>query len=258
MGVRLLFLLLLVPSSFAQLGLNAANPFFVSSIFNRTVSGSDCPAGLMVSWPADDSRVDIQGTNDLVEPTAAVHYTNGIINNGFWFKTGHFGYLEAKNGPDISMGPGVNKSWSWWMWPAETNNIFVAMMAKQNPGGGGEEYLAFLDSTTSLAFFLYQIDTGNTSLASAHPIQVSNWTHIVITYDASSGALNMYQNTTNSNTTATSNGTNQTSTLLLGIGPVSSVMWQGVMDEFQIYSNVLSASDVSVLYNSGLAKRCPP
>jgi len=219
--------------------------------------GAACPSGLIASWYADDSRDDAQGTNDLVEPTAAVHYTNGIINSGFWFKTGHFGIAEAIDGPDISFGSGVSKTFSFWIWPAQTNNAYVSMVAKQTSGGGAEEYVSYLGPDTKLSWTFYQIDGGSTPIISAHPIQVSNWTHIVVAYDAGDGSLDMWQNGTNSTTTATVNGTNTTSSLYFGYGPVSSIMWQGIVDEIQVYNAALVHNDATNLYNFGLAKRCP-
>src|SRR3989344_3087277 len=84
---------------------------------------------------------------------------------------------------------------------------------------------------------------GNDSMA------LNEWRHVVVTRD-SSGIVNFYVNGTQRGTANQNSGTPAGGpTVYIGTSSNSSHPWDGLLDDLRVYSRVLSASEITELYN---------
>ena len=93
----------------------------------------------------------------------------------------------------------------------------------------------------------------STSNYSAQTIKEKTWYHLVFTYTASSKSANIYLNGSSvSSTTLSNTSTDATNSGVLALGQYrdsSSGYWNGQMDQVRIFDKVISASEVTTLYN---------
>jgi hypothetical protein len=221
------FIIILILSSLSCLGqaFSLNDLPFISKVPTPVAGGGggSCPSGLIVSWKGDSALTDSQGTNVLVEPFGPVSYTAGLINNAFSFSSGSFRPVQAPDSPELSMGVGVKKSWSFWVHPTAANH-FITIIAKGDSGGGNDEWFFYVDGSDHMQFSLYDSGGSLQSIASTATISSGSTYHIVATYDGSN--IKLYVNAGTPDSMAATDGRNTSSVVWVGLGYVSSVMYQ--------------------------------
>ena len=125
---------------------------------------------------------------------------------------------------------------------------------------GRDFMIADTPTTTNdayIAMFAGAIIYGKTSASGGIPINDGNWHHLVWTYDGSAGtsaSINLYVDGQNqySNATYSSYWSYEVKFQYFG-KPVAALQYfAGSMDEVAYFNSILSASDVTAIYNSGV------
>lgn len=160
--------------------------------------------------------------------------------------------VNLGNGLDIT-GQGLTLE-LWARVDSFANSDNYACFAQNYQGGTGG-YMLQRDAGDSELFF--GIWTGGFRFAPAVAMVEDVWYHIVATFDGVD--MNLYFNDALVSTTATASGENiLTSASPLEIGGVGAAQsLDGDIDEFRIYSRVISAAERTFNYNAGVGSYSP-
>lgn len=114
----------------------------------------------------------------------------------------------------------------------------------------------FTTNDAYIGMFAGALIYGKNSASGGIPINDGNWHHLVWTYDGSAGtsaSINMYVDGQNqySNATYSSYWSYEIKFQYFGKATSASNYFAGSMDEVAYFNSVLSASDVTAIYNSG-------
>ena len=170
------------------------------------------------------------GVDDYIETTKTTALTTASLS--MWVKvTGNFGVNERQS---LASNDDFNHGRDFIIadTPTTTNDAYIGMFA------GGIIY-------------------GKTSASGGIPINDSNWHHLVWTYDGSAGtsaSINMYVDGQNqySNATYSSFWSYEIKFQYFGKPTSANTYFSGSMDEVAYFNSILSPSDVTSIYNSGV------
>ena len=170
------------------------------------------------------------GIDDYIETTKTTALTTASLS--MWVKvSGNFGVNERQS---LASNDDFNHGRDFVIadTPFSTNDAYIAMFA------GGIIY-------------------GKTSALGGIPINDGNWHHLVWTYDGSAGtsaSINMYVDGQNqySNATYSSFWSYEIKFQYFGKPTSANTYFAGSMDEVAYFNSILSPSDVTAIYNSGV------
>ena len=172
---------------------------------------------------ANSYSVDVDGTNDSVDVSDSSDFAFGSsgFSISFWFNGGS---------TNASSGFGVN------------------IFDMRNSVGGSQPSLWIeTDGASSLVKYYA---SGAYRVSTTATLDAGTWYHLVITNDGSTTKIYL-----DGNTTPIGTGSDPTTyvnaPLRIGGYHASNYYYDGLIDEFAIFSSELSASDVSSIYNSG-------
>ena len=229
---------------------------------------------LVSYWKLDESsgvRLDSAGPNDLSDNNT-VGSAAGKISNAADFERGNSEYLAISDASQSGLDLSGAFSVSFWL-KAETigvfQNIFGKMTGTQSSGGWA--YGLWLNDNNTLNFHVSQSTSvkRDTYTTSAVITSTAVWYHVVCVFNPST-SVSIYVNgvsqaTNNNNSTVPSGVQNTGAPFSIG-----SIKWaapspyvsygdffDGLIDEFGIWSRVLTSDEVSSLYNGGLGFAYP-
>ncbi|MBT9168336.1 MAG: hypothetical protein DDT19_01681 [Syntrophomonadaceae bacterium] len=203
-------------------------------------------------WKLDGNSTDAAGTNNGTDTAITYGTANGRINQGA---------LYNGTTSNINLGNVLGSTFvaahsvSGWMFP--TGGSFAGLIGKTSGGiphpidyyidVGSRLFVAYLGNGTTTYMFTR---TPNSS------ITLNAWNFITVTYDGSAtiAGIRIYINGVSQ--TLTPGGTNMTPTngtnsAIIGSRSDAVTTLTGNMDEVGIWSRVLSAAEVSTLFNNG-------
>lgn len=201
---------------------------------------------LLAYWQLDETsgtRFDAHASYDAAE-TGTVGSLTGIINNGADFPKSNSSYLEVASGLLGAVGSANTFSLSFWVKP-DTYTSFPALIDSAT-----RQLSLFLDSATSAYLLIgnnpaYFTHTGN--------ISTGAWHHVVVTWNGGTNAYEMWVDGVSAKT-GTVGSSIGTEALVFGANPsTGGSAWDGGLDEFGIWTRVLTNTEVGDLYNSGAA-----
>lgn len=220
------------------------NPYILQA------SGNPLWDGLQAYYTADNTPNDALGTYNGTLTNGAT-YGTGIISNGFSFD-GVNDYVDVSPSLGTSLtAPTSSFSYSAWIYKTKSGQAFIF----QN---GGSNYGCSMCVTSGGYLGLFygggSFVRGSTS---AGFINLNTWYHCVVTYDGA-GNLSFYSNNNSAGTFSIS-WTDGPGTADAWIGSFlgASNYFGGIIDEVGVWDRVLSASEVTELYNSGAGKQYP-
>lgn len=195
-----------------------ANGWDLNNVGTTFLTGSNCKIG------------------DCVEFTSGDRLTTGTLFNGF-----------------------TSTSISFWMYSPSYSATYQAII---NSYGSSNQNVVFQTQNADLnPVFLFSDGTTTTEMASGSiTLSASTWYHIVIT-NSGNGVTNFYINgayITSTGTAGSSGRILKTSTHDTWIGSIDGLSrsFVGRMDEFMIFEQTLSLSEIQELYNSNNALSC--
>jgi len=232
-------LLLFLPSSVFALGIEDFNP----------VSHWTCDETSGVRY---DSNI-VSG-NDLTDNNTVL-YGSGLLNNACDFELTNSEYLSINDVSQTGLDFTTALTFSAWVKPESLpTDDAMALMYKWS--GSNAQYGALISNsggTNRLRFITYgSCSGGNTNIDYTYTVSTAEWTHLVFTYDA--GSVKFYVDGSLGGTTGGGDSSLPNCSGVFTLGDLQSgVQWfyDGLLDEVSIFDYVLSASEVTSLYNSG-------
>ena len=216
----------------------------VESTFESTfTTGSNPGTSLTHHWPLKQDTFD--GAGDI----------HGTLTGGELLPTGGISLQERGEfltlERDIGDLLGNNVSLAFYLSTAQTGSAYAweapGVTGRDQTGGTDDVFWGWLDDQSRL-----RLTAGNSyGIASPSPVNDGVMRHFVLTRNAETGELAMYQDgqliSSGSGTPGIFSGTSVTK---LGTVDQNPVNLQGVLQDIRLYNKVLSASEISQLYLS--------
>jgi hypothetical protein len=219
-------------------------------------------AGLQRFIPTDNMVLWLDGTNTntrVITPTTAYDRSggnyNGTLNNGVTLSHRDGGTVFSFDGVDdyIAISNPLNQSNLTQVWS-------VSVWVKQNTGTSGPQYIinGLNNGIASdwygngpLLYLNGGVNDYYTYTSTYASIAGTGWRHLVYLFQNSTGLRQIYKDGVLS---GNSNGPNNTSTPSGQGGTWYIGQMSGKIGDVRIYSRVLTASEISTIYNAGRAR----
>lgn len=168
--------------------------------------------------------INLDGTDDYVDISSASSLVNSVtaFSISLWYKQDTAG--------GVLIGSGTANSNGIWLQPYTDGNFYVV------------------------------IRSGATNTLTATRPALNTWVHTVVTYDAGTIKLYLTPDGGSTNVTTITNGPSTTSSTIGNDLSIGRLAWNtgnpfyldGKVDEVAIFDTVLTASNVTSIYNSGV------
>ena len=222
--------------------------------------------------------------DNFYKPTTndALLVNNGTAQGGLTYEVGKVGTAFVFNGTNayVQLGDVMDlglSSWSYGMWFKSAVASSGTLFSKSIAAGLAGRFAAYIDSNRINFIFDYNSplnSAGNTvNIGTSNTIVTNTWYHLVCVFDRTSN-IRLYLNGVLQSVT-TSYGVNDLSqygaantnyntscpfrigayTAADNINAVS--FFNGSIDAFNVWNRVLTASEITELYNSGNGKQYP-
>jgi len=207
---------------------------------------------LNLYWKCDEASGDLSDSvNAHTGTVSATGVSSAMINNGVTFGAAALKCkVETPDATDIRFGTlsaGNSGSLSLWYKPTNTTGVqtLISKWSNNTAGTQANDYIIYQSGTT----VTYGV-AGSVTGQKTQAVAAGNWYHIVLTA-TSAGFCTLYKNAAAVSGTLTSLKS-QTSfdPVRLGQNTVTN-FYTGVIDEVGIWRRVLTAQEVTDLYNSG-------
>lgn len=203
---------------------------------------------LVNCWTLDEasgSRSDSVGSNTLSDINSVGSATGKISN-----AAGGFSTTKALDGGTILAASGLSRTFQFWV---KVNSILSSDRFVFSRGvlSSDYEYGLYLRNTLTYAMF----GNGNTVSNFTNSWATdTNWHHIVLTYSA--GTWTMYQDNGSADAVSITAGNVAVAFEIGNIQTSLAYGYDGLIDEFAVWSRVISSSEITQLYNSGSGMSC--
>jgi len=207
-------------------------------------------------WHLADLTAEIDSADDLTNNNVVTFVTGKLGNGAQMSRTGPK-YLSLADSARFSPG---DTDWTWSFWVKySTEDIYQHLINKWNwSGSTGAEFQIIVNSSNNLGF-TKRAGGGNVGVTWGTTTEDDTWYNVVAYHETGVG-IGINANAGTLATTASTTGMDD-GTLDLAIGAASdgnaSSALDGIMDEVAFHSKVLSADEVTVLYNGGDGKAYP-
>jgi len=227
---------------------------------------NDHGTGLVSHWILDEAsgtRFDSHGSNDLTDNNTVTSTTDGSDTVAV-FDDSNSEYLSITDAAQSGLEPTDFTMSAWYKMdrlPSTATKQSMGIMGKKAETGTNESYnFNFNDFDNDL-----EVSFGNSSgkdnIRTSSPFaasgDVSNWVHLMITYDNSTRTIKIYKNgsevVNSTNTSGSTPTLNSASEFSLGRGNYSdsTAYFAGRMKHVSVWNVVKTTTDVQDVYNSG-------
>ena len=259
------------PSDMGAYVLVASNAFGVatSAVATLTISNIVCagaPAGLAAWWPGNGTAGDAAGANNGTL-FGGVAYAAGEVGQAFSLD-GYSGCVVAPASPVLN--PPASFSLEAWVYPWAKGVGRIVMGKWSNLGDYSEQrsYNMYLNPSNAVGFSIsdaaHQEDVSfHTFEATAQPLPLAAWSHLVNVYDQSTGTRRIYINgvLAASRTDAPITVLNANTKFCIGARLATSTepvdFFAGRIDEASVYTRALTSTEVLGLFQAGVQGKCP-
>jgi hypothetical protein len=192
----------------------------------------------------------MQGINPG-ELVGGASYKPGMVGPGFVFD-GISDGVVIPNSPSLSQ---TRITLDAWVYPTGKQGTHRHIISKDNETAGAREYILSLETDNKFYGFV-GLPTGNFQVGSTTVAQLNTWYHVAMTHDGTT--LRVYVNGLLENSLAAV-GDIVPSANPVGIGwNRLPVLFQGIIDEAQIFSRALTDAEILAIYQAGAAGQCKP
>lgn len=212
-------------------------------------------SGLVGWWPGEASTSDISGSFSATTPYG-IAYAPGFVGQAFDFN-GTARRLSITDGPAFYFTNALTLE--AWIYPRSYGGF---VFFRGDNRGGLDPYFLELTSSGSLRFVISQ---ENSSYAEVFaPTAPAEWTHIVATWDRTTGLMKLFTNGIFAAQLVTSvvpfGALDPAQEPALGIGNHGGTFhnnaFNGLIDEPAIYSRALAPGEVAAIYSAGQGGKC--
>ena len=221
------------------------------------------PGGMVAWWPGDGNAADIVGGN------------HGTAENGATFSTGMVAQAFSLNGTqDIFIGnPNALRitgsiTLDAWVNPSTVppNNQLMSIVTKWfSEGVSGDSYGLFLSPDESGNLFLLgaisEPNSEDPGMIGGTRIPLNTWTHVAMTYDATTGENILYVNgVLDGVRTRTGGILDSTTNVYIGRQDDTDFprFFSGEIDEVEIFNRVLRSDEILSIFNANSFGKCKP
>jgi hypothetical protein len=211
---------------------------------------------LIAYWSLDEASgnaIDAHSTHDLTD-TNTVGAATGKVNGARDFERGNTEVFSIADNDDLSVGD-IAFSIAAWV-QLESKFADEMVIACKSSAGNGDWFLHYNDG---LDRFQFQVFTaggfGGSATANADNLgspSTATWYFVVAWHDPTANTINICVNDGTVNSTSHSGGVGDFASTIFHIGgdPFANY-WDGLIDEVGFWKKVLSASEITELYNAG-------
>ena len=224
-------------STFAYADLTTNNKIWYS-FDDSELSGSN---------PLDSSINGNDGTN-----FGAVTGATGILQEAFDFESGDPDYVDTPYTIPTDSDFSVNV----WINPESSGNEHYYFTEQTSTTGRDGCIMGVLGSDDKIRALCYIGNSATAIIQGQGPvISSATWAMITITYDEGGQNMKYYYNSVLQFTDSSSDRDSADDTVLIGKQAHTGTRdWDGLLDEYAVYTKELTQTDVNELYNSGLAE----
>jgi hypothetical protein len=224
-----------------------------------SVGGSSLPPGLqtnLVAWwklnEVAGTRINSVVANSALDltPTVPPGVGTGILGNGADF-TANTQYLTCADNALLNPFGNGDFSVQFWLKSDTTSGPYII---GQGTGGNYNFVLGFFTSSNTVQFALNNSSSGLFNSATTLITSTGVWYHVVFVANRTGGQSLFYVNGTLQAATGTATfGTVYGGPLIVGnyAGGTTNSAPDGILDEVAYWSRVLTAGEVTQLYNGG-------
>ncbi|MBV9241831.1 MAG: LamG domain-containing protein, partial [Acidobacteria bacterium] len=217
------------------------------------------PVGV-VSWYTGDGNVldGVSRNNGTIVGNGGVSFTAGKVGQAITFNGDAISAVTVPDSPSLHITSSLTLE--GWINPSSGVTGLSSIEFKGNANNLAKEpYSVFLNVVGTDQYKL-DVRLGSETTAAALDsnalIPVGQWTHFAATYDGTT--LNIYLNGALDNSGALGLGAlNNSDTNSMVFGDISG-NYKGSLDEFSIYSRVLSPSEILAIFQSQTNGKCKP
>lgn len=238
------------------------NPFLFGGAASSTLN-----TGLAAYWKIDEasgSRADSGADGQTLTDNNTVTSATGIIGNAGQFVSANTEYLSRADSAIISTGDIDYTISAWAYLDSETNDM--SLVAKRVVSGNQREYRLYYQ--VSSARFAFTISSDGTALGTTTVVAnnfgyvtTNTWYNVVAMHNATANTISIAVNNGTANSEAHTTGFDSTAMFSIGAdNPTGTPMnpFNGRIDEVALWKKILSAGELTELYNGGAGKTCCP
>jgi hypothetical protein len=245
----------------------------------QTDTGASLATSLISYWPMNETstvvgtqvtRSDTYSTNHLTDNRTATSYIlsgTGILGNAADLEFSNGNFFEKTDNAALSTGDIDFTIATWVKLESETAGSTWEIIMSKNDSSTVREYQLYYTGQTSdrIAFRLFDNDgTPGTAVCDVNAnnfgaVTTGVWYHVVAWHDATANTCNIEINNGTANSSAESGVPGDTAANFR-IGAMTTVeenFFDGLIDEVGFWKKVLSAQEITDLYNSGAANTYP-
>lgn len=213
-------------------------------------AASSLLTGLKGYWDMDESsgsRADSSGLGYTLVETGTVSSTTGKISNAADL-TGGGELLSVADNADLSGG---NTDFSIALWAYfDTLSGQLTVLSKDN--GAKWDYLIYTSGTTLHFYADNTTGSGFFDIEWGSALSTATWYHIVVKHDAAADTVYIIVNDGTPVTSSHTGGTRDTAgSLTIGAEQSGANAGDLRVDELGVWKKVLSAAEITSLYNGG-------
>jgi hypothetical protein len=227
------------------------------------------PNGIVAWWQGQSNTLDcVDGNHAMMFPTnmpVPQGYATGMVNAGFWLRSGN--YLVVPASPKIDLGTGPGLTIEAWINPSQFQPQPIVEWNTATGRLGAN--LTYTFSGRAGAMEADLVDTQGVShkiLTPANTVKSAAWQHVAVAYDKASGIATLFYNGRIAATTNLGSFTPRTdSSLYVGYRSPGSYSGSGSrfigsIDEISLYSRALSADEIKGILRARTTGKCaePP
>jgi uncharacterized protein (TIGR02145 family) len=221
---------------------------------------SNLQNGLVGYWPFNGNANDLSGNGNNGTVNGATLTTDRFGNNSAYSFNGTSNYISVPNNSSLSGFTNITIS-SWinvLQFPsASVSNGLAGLVTKWhgngNCGGITDNYACYLGSNNQFVGFTNQYRSIPNMLQTPANITNSNWYHLVMVHDSSTGGKFYINGTLVSNYSTLGAICSSTNPLYMGcdngLGTLNRFL-NGKLDDIGIWNRALSSTEISQLYNN--------
>lgn len=207
-------------------------------------SGFTPPAGLLAYWNLETDGNDGLGVSDMTATDVTFNGSEAVFGATGGLSTPSSALLDVLTDMSISV----------WLRPTDVSFDYTSVLS-HIATGGGEGNVNYNLIVIPGGYGLMTLHTRRDSGSAFVFLSANVWTHIVVTRDTS-GFVEFYKNGSSIAT-----GTGPAPWSVAAPTRISAApnynYWRGSMKRIGIWGRILSSSDVSFLYNSGVGRAYP-
>ena len=209
---------------------------------------------------ASGNRLDAHGSNTLTDNNTVGQDASGKINAAALFVTANSEYFSAADNTIFDVTTG---DFSVSFWYKGTDPATSATLFSKRVTASGQGFYAILNASDQVYFNpADESGTDYNEYRGSTDVADGTYKHIVITWDGTGNDAKIYVNGTDETVVVTDDpdglgSLTNTSIFLIGAENAPGQYIAGSIDEWGFWTKVLSAAEVTELYNAGAGLAYP-